>query len=307
MSTPRVAIVKNRFRAGFTLVEMIVSIVVIAVMAVAVTAFLRNPMVSYQDAQRRASLTDTVQTAFSYFSRDLQTALPNSVRVPPPIGGVYYLEFLKVRTGGRYRAAHGGETAACPTTGTEDGDVLVFGVEDTCFRSLGDIPNLASIVTGNDYLVVYNLGTAYDVSANAYQACPSSTAGCNKSLITAVSASPSDHEDRITFQSNTFTLDSPAHRFQVVSGPVSYICNPSAGTLTRISGYPISATQQTPPAGGTTASLIASGAGSITACTITYDVVNERTALVSMWLTLKDPAGSATVNLFQQVQVSNVP
>jgi len=89
----------------------------------------------------------------------------------------------------------------------------------------------------------------------------------------------------------------------VVSGPVSFICDPVAGTLSRVSGYAIASTQPKPPTGGTTALL----AQNITACTMTYGVTNQRTGLVSIWLTMKSAAGGALVNLFQQVQVSNVP
>jgi hypothetical protein len=35
--------------------------------------------------------------------------------------------------------------------------------------------------------------------------------------------------------------------------------------------------------------------------------VNQRNGVVSIWLRFADPAVGATVNLFQQVQVSNVP
>jgi hypothetical protein len=47
----------------------------------------------------------------------------------------------------------------------------------------------------------------------------------------------------------------------------------------------------------------------IAACTVTYDqnAINQRTGIVSLWLRFSDPAGGASVNLFQQVQVSNVP
>ena len=88
--------------------------------------------------------------------------------------------------------------------------------------------------------------------------------------------------------------------------PISYICNPVAGTLSSISGsgYAISATQQTPPAG--TPVLLAQR---ITACTITYDqnVINQRVGVVSIKLGFSDATSATVVNLFQQIQVSNVP
>ncbi|MDB5926465.1 MAG: prepilin-type N-terminal cleavage/methylation protein, partial [Betaproteobacteria bacterium] len=86
----------------------------------------------------------------------------------------------------------------------------------------------------------------------------------------------------------------------------SYACDPGAGTLNRYSGYAITAAQQTPPPG--TPALLARG---VTGCTFVYDqnVINQRQGVVSIWLRIAaaaDPGGGA-VNLFQQVQVSNVP
>jgi len=287
-------------RNGFTLIEMITVIAILAIIAAAVAIFLQYPLQSYQDAQRRAEITDAADTLFKRISRDLQTALPNSVRVTNA-GAVYYLEFLQTRTGGRYRAAHGGETAVCPTA-SGDGDVMAFGIADTCFRSIGDVPNLTSIAAGSDFLVIYNLGPGF-TNANAYAA--GAATGGNKSLITAVAAATGS-ENQITFQSNTFALASPGNRFQVVSGPVSYVCTPgagAAGTVQRYSGYAISAAQPTPPAGGTVALV----AQNIVNCTFTYNTTNQRTGVVSMWLSFADPGGGSAVNLSEQVQVSNVP
>ncbi len=293
--------------AGFTLVEMVTVIAITAVVAAAVAVFLRLPLQAYQDAQRRAAITDAADTAFTRVKRDLQTALPNSVRVTS-IGAVFYLEFLQMRTGGRYRSeaplpAVASGASTCPDTNGDtfaDENVLQFGVADTCFTTLGTLPNLAEIVSNGDFVVVYNLGPGYS-NADAYAG--GGASGGNKSLITSAAAG-SGGENVIRFQSNTFNLESPGRRFQIIAGPVSYVCDPGAGTLSRISGYAITAAQQTPPA-GTTALL----ARNITQCTITYDqnVINQRVGVVSIWLGFADATSATAVNLFQQVQVGNVP
>lgn len=292
--------------AGYTLVEMIIVIVIIGVVAAAAAVFLKLPLHSYQDAQRRAAISDAADTAFMLLKRDLQTALPNSVRVTSA-GAVFYLEFLQTRTGGRYRADSptpavptGANT--CPDTNTNslaDENVLQFGVADTCFTTLGTLANLGAIAANADFLAVYNLGPGF-ASADAYAS--GNVTGGNKSLITSAAAG-SGGENVIQFQSNTFSLDSPGRRFHVISGAVSYVCDPTVGTLRRYAGYAISAAQPAPPAG--TPVLLAQG---ITACTMTYDqnVINQRIGVVGLWLRIADPNATA-VNLFQQVQVSNVP
>ena len=292
-------------RTGFTMVEMVAAIAIMGIIAAGIAVFLRMPLQAYQDTERRAAISDTTNTVFTYMKRDLQNALPNSVRLTSD-GNVVYLEFLAVRTAGRYRSTPPTPAAAwdannCPDTnvdGYADENVLEFGVADTCLTSLGALPHLDAVVN-SDFVVVYNLGTGF-TGGDAYAS--GAVTGGNKAKITAV-ATGANGENVIRFQSNTFPLDSPAHRFQIVSGPVTYVCDPDAGTFTRISGYAISAAQPKAPAG--TSALLAKG---ITACTITYDqnVIDQRMGLVSVWLTFSDPNATA-LNLFQQIQATNVP
>src|SRR5258706_8658225 len=158
----------NPLQTGFTLVEMVAVIAITAIIAAVVAVFIRLPVQEYQDAQRRADMTDAADTAFTRIKRDLQTALPNSVRVAT-MGSVYYLEFLQVRTGGRYRSnaptpAVASSANTCPDTNGDtfaDENVLQFGVADTCFTSLGALPNLATIVPNSDSVVIYNLGPGF--------------------------------------------------------------------------------------------------------------------------------------------------
>ena len=294
---------------GFTLIELIVAMVLTGILAAAAAVFLRVPIAGYFDLARRAALTDIADLAVRRFSRDVQTALPNSVRVAGACTGLTtcYLEYLEVRTGGRYREEPAGGATTCPAGAGAYTDTLQIGIADTCFRSLGPVPDLAGIATGaatGDFLVVYNLGPGF-AGADAYAS--GAVTGGNKSRITAVAAGAGS-EDMIVFQPLAFPLASPGNRFHVVSGPVTYICDPVAGTLTRQWGYAIGAAQGTPPAGGVNA-LLANG---VTGCSFTYNpnVVAQRNGTVSirLELTQTDPAGTPErVTLFSQVHVSNVP
>jgi MSHA biogenesis protein MshO len=294
--------------AGFTLIEMVTAMSVMAIIAASVAVFLRLPLQAYQDAQRRGVLTAAADTAFTLLKRDLQKALPNSVRITTA-GADFYLEFLQIRTGGRYRAeaplpAVASGASTCPDADADtfaNENVLGFGAADACFTTLGSLGDLTTIVPDTDFLVVYNLGAGY-TEADAYAT--GAVTGGNKSLITAAAAG-SAGENVISFEPHTFPLESPGRRFHVISGPVTYMCDTASGTLRRFSGYPIAAGQPAPPVGGTSARV----AQGIAACTVTYDqnAINQRTGIVSLWLRFSDPAGGASVNLFQQVQVSNVP
>jgi MSHA biogenesis protein MshO len=298
-------------QTGFSLVEAVVVIAVTGIIVAAVAKFIRAPVAGYVDTALRAELTDVADTALRRIGRDLRTALPNSIRVTS-VGSVFFLEYLEVRTGGRYRAAtSGGATApACPNDDTRvtDNDILSFYASpsvatDTCFKTLGNIPNRAQIVT-TDYVVVFNLGIP---GASAYE-----SPNTNKSLIS--STSTSGNEDRIAFTAQTFRYPSPGSRFHVITGPVSYVCDPVAGTLTRYSGYAIPASQPNstvaPPL--STAPVKALLASHLSACSFTYNaaVVAQRDGLVTMSLSVAeaDSQGKAeTVTLYEAAHVSNVP
>lgn len=292
----------KRTGRGFTLIELVTALVLTGILAAVAAVFLRVPIAGYFDVARRTAITDIADLAVRRFNRDVQTALPNSVRVAGVCNGIApcFLEYLEVRTGGRYRA-QAGSPATC-------NDTLPVGPGGTRVCSLGPVPDLASVATGGagDFLVVYNLGPG-NAGADAYASGPAT--GGNKSRITAVSAGAGpDREDRIDFQNLAFPLASPDSRFQIVSGPVTYACDPAAGTLTRHWGYAISAAQAAPPAGGGSA-LLATG---ITQCSFNYapNAVAQRNGIVSVRLQVSqaDPSGTTErVTLFSQAHVSNSP
>ena len=294
------------------MLEAIVVIAVLGVISAGLAFFMRVPVLAYVDAESRARLSDNAETTMRRIGRELQSALPNSVRVTNA-GGVFYLEFLQTRTGGRYRAAPDQSVApqvptdplkpTCPDTnanGFADEDSMVFGVAETCFRTIGAVPvspTYGPVVPNADFLVIYNLGPGF-ANADAYASGPVS--GGNKSLITAFSAS-AGNENRLTLTANNFQLESPGSRFHVVSGPVTFECNPTTGVVNRYTGYPIANAQPTPP--GVAANLLAQN---VSNCTITFAAGNQRTGVVSIWLQLTDASG-ARVNLYQQMLVNNAP
>jgi len=298
-------------QTGFSLVEAVVVIAISGIIVAAVALFIRAPVTGYVDTALRAELTDIADTALRRIGRDLRTALPNSIRVTS-VGSVFFLEYLEVRTGGRYRAAtSGGATApACPNDDTRvtDNDILSFDQSgsgtDTCFKTLGNIPNLAQIVNGSDFVVVFNLGIP---GASAYE-----SPNTNKSLISGTSTS--GNEDRIAFNAQTFRLSSPGNRFVVITGPVSYVCDPVGGTLRRYLGYAIQASQPNNAGAAplSSAPVNALLASHVSACSFTYDaaVVAQRDALVTMSLSVTEANSQGTnetVTLYEAAHVSNVP
>ena len=265
----------SRRRArGVTLIEMVIVIAITAIVAGAVAVFIARPIEGYADAVRRAELTDAADTALRRISRDLRTALPNSVRVAT-VGGVAYLEFLQTTGGGRYRSE---------VDNAGLGNVLKFHETDADFDVIGAMPTLAA----GHSIVVYNLNNTGNV-ANAYfgdnREAYASTAGPTINLAAA----------------KQFPFSSPGKRFQVVDYAVTYACNPATGELRRYWDYGIQAAQPTPPVTPNSVLL----ASEVTACTFTYDAGTARVGVVMLDMTIA--RNNEPIRLYQQVHVNNVP
>ena len=301
---------------GITLVEMVIAMVVVAII-LAATMFFAYPVREAVDVKVRAELTDAADNALQRIARDVRLALPNSIRVTSA-GGSFFLEFMPIRTAGRYRAESSG--AVCGASGTDE---LAFDSNtpvDQCFKTIGTID--ASAVTANDFLVLNNYGDNYP-GQNAY-----ATAGTlNRRRIASVTdeGSPAAREV-VSFNSTTaFTRDlhdSPAKRFYIVTGnlttglpePVTYECTPPF--LTRRWGYAMTTAQPTAFTDGSSAVLAGPVPGTtaqlqVTGCSFDYDAngIGAQLGLLTLQLTLSQPVstGVETVTLYQEVHISNVP
>lgn len=273
---------------GFTLMEAVIVIVLTGIVAVMVTTFMRAPITAYVDQSRRAELTDAADGALRRIARELRTALPNSVRVDPTGA---YLEYLPVRSAGRYRVA--------PTaTGTPVTDPLDFGnASDNSFDVLGP----AVTALAGDQLVVHNLGLP---GADAYE-------GSNRRPLTTFGNALAN----LGFDAGAgpFPYASPSSRFQVIGSPVSFGCAPGAGgtgSLRRYAGYAIQAGQPNAPGAaplsGLTGANNALVTPSVSSCSFAYAPgASVRNAVVTLRLTLT--SGGESITLLQQVQVENSP
>lgn len=276
---------------GFSLVEAVTVIAITGILAAIVAVFITRPVQGYMDASRRAWLTDAADTALRRIARDVQAALPNSLR---PAGAAQQnLEMLVAVTGGRY-AQDAADTAGC------------FAAGCTALSSLG------STITANGEhvgrrLAIYNLHN--NDAGNCGPTNPSAWCGNNAALITG--ATEGGNSDSFSFASTAFrpATGSPSRRFFVVGGPVAYVCTGAGvsggngtGTLWRYENYPPTANAAFPPAGGTARLL----AHRVAACAFTYQPgVTERQGLLSLYLELME--SDERVGLYHEVHVDNAP
>jgi MSHA biogenesis protein MshO len=255
--------------AGFTLVELVVVIVVTAIVASFMILFLDAPMQSYFAQTRRSDLVDSANRISRVVTADVHAALPNSLRINP--SGTA-LELLATTGVARY---YGQGDKSGPPPPPPIGEELTSGASATTFGTLDSFTTQTLPYQGQYYVSVGNLGNA------AYNAYNSVTQVMTPLRMITVGANPITPpyvpgENLVqlgtpfTFQAAGAPLIQPSvHNAYLVSGPVSYVCNPnpgnpSAGTVMRYSGYTVSAAQPVPPAGGASALI----AHDVSACTI---------------------------------------
>lgn len=283
----------------------------------ATTFYFAYPVTQSVDLATRAELTDAADSALQRVGREVRLALPNSIRTATS-GIPIFVEFLPIRSAGRYRGDAGGVSSGsdCPADGVAApaADQLSFdGIVDTCFKSIGSVADVGTI-TANDFLVFNNYGPGFS-GQNAYQ-----TSGVlNRRKLSAL---PGGEATRVRFAFTSATAldrslhDSPGRRFFVVVGnagtglpePVTYECNPIAGTLIRRWGYTMVESPTSPPTftGGTSAVV----ARNVTGCNFDYLAnVAPQIGLLTLRLTLSKGVSNTTesISLYHAIHVSNVP
>jgi MSHA biogenesis protein MshO len=279
---------------GFTLIELVVTLVISTIVIAFVSLFITGPVQGFADQSRRVRLVDAADLALDRIGRDIRRSLPNSVRMTSSAGGTA-LELLSTVDGARYRAQPPGMAA----------DVLDFAGPDALFSTLGPFTQVAKPFSRADhYLAVYNVGVP---GANAYELANVITPQNTTITITAGSL---PGEDRVTLSAPfRFAYPSPTQRVFLVNGPVTYLCNTVLGTLTRYQSYGIESNQA---AVDTHGELLANGASAslmatqVTGCAFDYTPgTAERAGLVSVQIVVS--AQGETVSLLSQIHVDNVP
>ncbi len=292
---------------GFTLVEMVISMVLVSLLAVVAAPMLRLPLAAWLDASRRAGLTTALDTVQNKLADDLRRALPNSVRVRV-VGSRVLLETLEVRAWGRHRAGPSGAAQACPAVCTAPGaqDALEAGCNESCFTSIGPLEGDAP-VAGTDWVVVNPLAPA-GAAGNPYFGGNVAVVGGIKTRLTDVVAAPDGN--RIRVAGHSFPSLAASRRFYVVATPVTWDCDPGTQRLTRRWGYPVAAAQ---PAAFAAAAQAAPLATNVAACSIRYVNAGSqgRGGIVHLVLRLSVPAADTqipeSVELVTSLPVSEGP
>lgn len=280
----------NARQGGFTLVEMVVAIAVSAIVVGFMSLFMVSPVQAYLAQERRTELADSANSAMRMIESDVRSAVPESVRFAS-VGGRLAMELLYAEDVVRYRS------------GGAPQDLTI--ASDTTFSALGRFTRVAPGTYLDRYLVVGHSvsgGDAYNPVSNVIT--PMGTS------IRIDPEIPGTGEQVVTLGSAmTFAQESPTRSVFFVREPVSYVCNPATGRITRFWNYPISANQL---AHATEAQLTALGASSalvaqdVTACTF------QPTASTAFYgglirIRMTFARNGETVEVFDQAQVEYRP
>lgn len=277
---------------GYTLIELVVTITVAAVVVSMMAMFVVGPVRAYADQRRRAELVDDADAALRMIARDLRGALPNSVRVASDSGRVA-LEFVATVDGARYRDGALGDPALD----------LDLAQPDAEFTTASPFTRVAlPFDSTSHYLAIYNVGVP---GADAYELANVISPAGTRIRIDAT-ATAGSHRVRLT-PGVQYAWGSPGKRVYLASGPVTYLCDPATGRLDRYAGYPLATTQKTMATAFASAGASAGRVvGDLAGCSVEYAPgTPERAGLVTLALRLQ--RDGERIELLHQVHLPNAP
>jgi prepilin-type N-terminal cleavage/methylation domain-containing protein len=227
---------------GFTLVELVVTIAISAIVLAFAAMFIQAPADAYIASAHQAELQDSTSIAWPRMQTDIQLALPNSARQRIN-GNIKVLELLPIVDSARFMSTPGG---SFKTAG-------VFKTSPTGYYLAVD----NEPASGRD---------AYNPASKVM-----TTAG---NAISPSASDPVAWED--TFDLTPVFVFNPAalttRHIYLVQKPVTYLCDQAAQTLQRFTGYDVAALQS---ARDTAAELLAAhGTGTLLARNVTFCAFN---------------------------------
>jgi MSHA biogenesis protein MshO len=192
-----------RRATGFTLVELVTSLIILAIVSVGISGFIRSSMQIFNDVTEREQLLGDSQFAVERLTREIRNAIPNSVRLAGD-ASVHCLQYIPIDYSTFY--------LQLPQLPSSDTQLTVV--------EMGDISGNAYVpVNGSTFAVVYPTRSedVYDPNQNRRRsilACADDGADTSCS-----SLDDSDNQAQLTV-SGAFATTSPANR--VYMGTVAH-------------------------------------------------------------------------------------
>lgn len=274
---------KRLYAQGFTLVEMVTVILILGILVVGVSSFIIFGTRIFVESSSVDQVLSQSRFAIERMTRELRSAVPNSVRLNG--NGLTYqcVEFVPIEASTTYLAM-----PITPSTAALTGTVI--------------LDNLTSMIAANQYVWIYPL-TDSDVYNSARQ---------KRAQINTVSSAA--NQVTLTFTANTrFAEASPRQRIYFASAPVSYCFEKVSSTnelaLMRYTGYGVNASQPT-PSDMSSGVLMAQSVANVLSNNADLPLILTPSSLVNNAMVHLQPRFNVNGETFQyrhQVQVINVP
>ncbi|MFN3899383.1 MAG: prepilin-type N-terminal cleavage/methylation domain-containing protein [Alishewanella aestuarii] len=207
---------------GFTLIELVVVMVLLALLALGTSRYLGTGARMFSDAAEREQILSAGRFAAERLVRELRQAAPNSVRIATAAPW-HCLEFTPLLSSGLYQQA-----PIAPDSGSQ---LLLLHA-----NWQANFVGLPFSIYPRQPADIYQQGGATILLSGA--------------LAPDSDANPGTHQFNLS-NSHSFPAGSPEQRFFILAdSPVSFCYNAISRELRRFGGYAFNAAQPLPPAGG---------------------------------------------------------
>ena len=274
-------------KRGFTLVEMVTVILILGILVVGVSSFIIFGTRIFVESSSVDQVLSQSRFAVERMTRELRSALPNSLRVNTDSLTYQCIEFVPIETSTTYLTM-----PIIPAAAASTGIVI--------------LDNTASAIRVNQFAWVYPL-----VDADVY-----SSARQKRAQVKTIAISdPSfEHQVTLTFTAPTrFAEASPRQRIYFGSSPVSYCFEKGASgndlQIVRYAGYNFNTVQPNPATMGTGVLMAQSVANRLDNSN-DLPLILTPSSLVNNAMVHLQPRFNVNGETFQyrhQVQVINVP
>lgn len=253
---------------GFTLIELITVLVLMAIIASLSTTFVVTIMDSYQETQVKTRLMSRGRVAIEQMSRLLRASVPNSIRVS---SSGNCLEFLPITGAAHYLTA---------VADTDNG--AGFNSSITTSPLIND--------SGDAKHAIIGALTADEIYTSGV---PSARASISSTSSTAINLTLAHQFNRNSITKRVFLADDPA-RLCLANGSLALLQNYGLDTAAISDNDP-----------GGSSSTLATGVSTSTRAFALSDSTNDRNTAVTIVLTFSE--GTNLVSMQQMIEVRNVP